>query len=44
MVAYLVINGELSVGPMVAFSVLQLGISHTPILSVVDLWRVSGDP
>lgn len=36
--AYLVINGELSVGQLVAFSVLVGNITH-PILSVVDLWR-----
>jgi ATP-binding cassette subfamily B protein len=36
--AHLVIDGELSVGQLVAFNVLVTSITR-PILSVVDLWR-----
>ena len=36
--AHLVIDGELSVGQLVAFNVLVTNITR-PILSVVDLWR-----
>ncbi|HSQ20235.1 MAG TPA: peptidase domain-containing ABC transporter, partial [Blastocatellia bacterium] len=36
--AHLVINGELSVGQLVAFNLLAGNVTR-PILSVVDLWR-----
>ena len=36
--AHLVINGELSIGQLVAFNLL-VGNITTPILNVVDLWR-----
>jgi ATP-binding cassette, subfamily B, bacterial HlyB/CyaB len=36
--AYLVINGELSVGQLVAFNLLVGNVTR-PILSVVDIWR-----
>jgi ATP-binding cassette subfamily B protein len=36
--AHLVIQGELSVGQLVAFNVLVVNVTR-PILSVVDLWR-----
>ncbi|HVS81100.1 MAG TPA: peptidase domain-containing ABC transporter [Pyrinomonadaceae bacterium] len=36
--AHLVINGELSVGQLVAFNLLVVNVTR-PILSVVDLWR-----
>jgi len=36
--AYLVINGELSVGQLVALSLLVANVTH-PILNLVDLWR-----
>jgi ATP-binding cassette subfamily B protein len=36
--AHLVINGELSIGQLVAFNLLVGNITH-PILNLVDLWR-----
>jgi ATP-binding cassette, subfamily B, bacterial HlyB/CyaB len=36
--AHLVINGELSIGQLVAFNLLVVNVTR-PILNVVDLWR-----